>query len=93
MAQSMAKELGKEMIHVSQAVVDGLIDTEHVKGMMGEPKGPYEVRRFEYYHHDFGCTDLLTMASQRLNPDAIAAEFYHLTQQHPSVWSHEIDLR
>jgi hypothetical protein len=32
-------------------------------------------------------------ADGRLNPDAIAEAYWAIHQQHPSAWSHEIDLR
>jgi NAD(P)-dependent dehydrogenase (short-subunit alcohol dehydrogenase family) len=32
-------------------------------------------------------------AQGRLNPDAIAESYWAIHQQHPSAWSHEIDLR
>ncbi|GAA5878422.1 hypothetical protein JCM16303_002768 [Sporobolomyces ruberrimus] len=36
MAQSLAREFGPKGIHVSHAIIDGLIDTERIRGMMGE---------------------------------------------------------
>ena len=32
-------------------------------------------------------------SATRMDPDAIAAAYLALTRQHPSGWSHEIDLR
>lgn len=32
-------------------------------------------------------------ADGALNPDAIAQTVFHIHQQHPSAWSHEVDLR
>ncbi|GAA5911024.1 uncharacterized protein JCM6883_000680 [Sporobolomyces salmoneus] len=36
LAQSLAREFGGKGIHVAHAVIDGLIDTERVRGMAGE---------------------------------------------------------
>lgn len=36
LAQSLAKEFGPQGIHVAHVVVDGLIDTARVEGMMGK---------------------------------------------------------
>ncbi|GAA5853725.1 hypothetical protein JCM3766R1_002875 [Sporobolomyces carnicolor] len=35
LSQSLAREFGPNGVHVSHVVIDGLIDTERVKGMMG----------------------------------------------------------
>ena len=43
MAQSLAKEHGKDGVHVAHIIVDGLIETEHVSKMMGTAKTEYEV--------------------------------------------------
>lgn len=34
--QSLAKEFGPKGVHVAHVIIDGLIDTERVKGMAGE---------------------------------------------------------
>ncbi|GAA5947176.1 hypothetical protein JCM3765_001559 [Sporobolomyces pararoseus] len=36
LAQSLAREFGEKGIHVSHVIIDGLIDTERVRGMMGK---------------------------------------------------------
>ncbi|GAA5945110.1 uncharacterized protein JCM15063_006522 [Sporobolomyces koalae] len=36
LSQSLAREFGPQGIHVSHAIIDGLIDTERVKGFVGE---------------------------------------------------------
>ena len=36
MAQSLAREFHPQGVHVAHTLVDGLIDTERVKGMMGD---------------------------------------------------------
>jgi len=36
LAQSMARELGPQGVHVAHVIVDGMIDTERVRGMVGD---------------------------------------------------------
>ncbi|KAJ3403013.1 hypothetical protein HDV05_008119 [Chytridiales sp. JEL 0842] len=42
LTQTLAKEFGPKGIHVAHVIVDGLMDTEHVKGMVGPMKTPDE---------------------------------------------------
>ncbi len=69
-AQSLARQLGPEGIHVSYLVIDGVIDIPSTRQRMPD-KGD-----------DFF-----------LKPDAIADAVYSLTQQHPSAWTFELDIR
>lgn len=39
LAQSLAREFGPQGIHVCHVIVDGIIDTPRVQGMMGAGKG------------------------------------------------------
>jgi len=70
LAQSMARHLGPEKIHVSYVIIDGMIDIPYIREMM--PDKPTE-----YF----------------LSPDDIAAAVFHLTQQPPSAWTFELDVR
>ncbi|OCF32592.1 short-chain dehydrogenase [Kwoniella heveanensis BCC8398] len=38
LAQSLAREFGPQGVHVGHVIIDGVIDTERVAGMMGEDK-------------------------------------------------------
>jgi NAD(P)-dependent dehydrogenase (short-subunit alcohol dehydrogenase family) len=44
LSQSLAREFGPKGIHVAHVIIDGLIETEKVKKMMGESKGEATVR-------------------------------------------------
>ena len=68
LAQSMARELGPQGIHVAHVVVDG---------------GIRSARR----PHTADHPDAL------LDPDAIAASYLHLVQQHRSAWTFELEVR
>jgi NAD(P)-dependent dehydrogenase (short-subunit alcohol dehydrogenase family) len=68
LAQSMARELGPQGIHVAHVVVDG---------------GIRSARRPE----------AAAGADAMLDPDAIAASYLHLVQQHRSAWTFELEVR
>ena len=44
--QSLAREFGPKGVHVAHVIIDGMIDTERVKGMVGETKEEGTVSRF-----------------------------------------------
>src|SRR5258707_2472014 len=66
LAQSMARELGPQGIHVAHVVVDG---------------GIRSARRPE----------AAAGADAMLDPDAIAASYLHLVQQHRSAWTFDLE--
>jgi len=68
LAESMARELGPEGVHVAHVVLDG--------GIL--PPGK-----------DTSDAD----AEQYLDPDEIAASYWHLVEQDRSAWTLELDLR
>jgi NAD(P)-dependent dehydrogenase (short-subunit alcohol dehydrogenase family) len=68
LAQSMARELGPQGIHVAHVVVDGGIRSARRPQAADRP-------------------DAL------LDPDAIAASYLHLVQQHRSAWTFELEVR
>jgi len=70
LAQSMARELGSEGIHVAHVIIDGQIRSEPTEHLLKE-RGPESL----------------------LEPAAIAEQYWQLHSQHPSAWTHELDLR
>jgi len=70
LAESMARELGPEGVHVAHVTVDGPIDTPQRRG-----------------NHPEGDPD------EWLDPDAVAATYWHLIEQDRSAWTFEVDLR
>ena len=74
LAQSMARELGPQNIHVAHIVVDGAIDTEFIETTFPEKYA-------------------LKAQDGILNPDHIAENYWHITQQPRDAWTHELDLR
>ncbi|KAJ7722657.1 hypothetical protein DFH07DRAFT_856736 [Mycena maculata] len=78
LSQSLAKEFGKQDIHVSHAIIDGGIATGNTRGDRNtEPSGPVE-----------NPTPAL-----KLSPEAIAASYLYLVNQDRSAWTWELDLR
>jgi len=76
LSQSLAKEFGKENIHVAHVIIDGAVITD-----------ASTARRLAANSEYVENEDI------RLNPDAIAETYLHVSQQHRSAWSWELDLR
>ena len=73
-AQSMARELGPQGVHVAHFIIDGGIDGDRLRTFAPgfvDAKG------------EGGLLDL----------DAIAETYWHVHTQHPTAWTHEVDLR
>lgn len=70
LAQSMARFLDPEQIHVSYIIVDGVIDLDRTRKAMPDKPDDYFI-----------------------NPDDLAESVWFLTQQQPSAWTFELDLR
>ena len=74
LAQSMARELGPEGVHVAHVVIDGAVDTPWIRSNFSEL--------------------INKIPDDGLMPPAhIADVYYQISQQHRSVWTHELDLR
>ena len=70
LAQSMARFLDPEKIHVSYIIVDGVIDLERTRQAMPDKPDDYFI-----------------------SPDDLAQSVWFLTQQPPSTWTFELDVR
>src|SRR5215469_15329984 len=68
LAQSMARELAPQGIHVAHFVIDGGI-------------------------RNAGRTEAPDKPDSMLDPDAIAASYWHVAQQPRSAWTWEVELR
>lgn len=69
LSSSLAKEFGPQGVHVSHAIIDGIIDIPKTKAYGNN--GP----------------------DAKLDPNAIAEEYWKLHIQPRSCWAWEIDLR
>ena len=79
MAQSMARELGPQGIHVAHLVIDAGVDTAWVRERIAAAKGANAVADMP--------PDTL------MDPAAIAETYWRLHRQPRSAWTHELDLR
>ena len=78
LAQSLARELGPEGIHVAHLVIDAGVDTAWVREMIEKRSGRSADELFE---------------GTLVDPDSIAAAYWYIHQQPPDAWSFELDLR
>jgi NAD(P)-dependent dehydrogenase (short-subunit alcohol dehydrogenase family) len=78
-AQSMARELQPQNIHVAHLVIDAGVDTAWVRERIAEREGRAAAE---------------SIAPDRLmNPDSIAETYWRLHEQPRDAWTHELDLR
>ncbi|MDA1369769.1 MAG: SDR family oxidoreductase [Proteobacteria bacterium] len=77
LAQSMARELGPDGIHVAHLIIDAGVDTAFVKERFRE-RG---INPDELPEHTL------------MNPKSVGEAYWMLHQQTPDAWTHEMDLR
>ncbi len=81
LCQSLNAEFAPQGIHIAHILVDGSVDAPDTLGKMLGPEAFAQLRETQ------GAQDGLLL------PQKIAETYYHLAQQHRSVWTHELDLR
>ncbi len=82
LCQSLNAEFGPKGIHVAHILIDGAVDAPDTLGkMLGE-------EMFQKLRETRGGENDGLML-----PEKIAETYYHVAQQHRSVWTHELDLR
>ena len=81
LCQTLNAELSPKNIHVAHVVVDGSVDAPDTLGRMLGPE------RFQQLRETKGAEDGLML------PERIADTYWHIAQQHRSVWTHELDVR
>ena len=81
LCQTLNAELSPQNIHVAHVVVDGSVDAPDTLGKMLGPE------RFQQLRDTKGAQDGLML------PERIADTYWHIAQQHRSVWTHELDVR
>jgi NAD(P)-dependent dehydrogenase (short-subunit alcohol dehydrogenase family) len=77
LAQSMARELGPEGVHVAHLVIDAGVDTAWVRERIVAAGG------------DPGALPANTL----MNPNSVADAYWMLHAQLPDAWTFELDLR
>lgn len=78
-AQSMARELAPQGIHVAHLIIDAGVDTAWVRERIAAARGAD------------AANDL--PPDTLMNPASIADTYWHLHQQPRDAWTHELDLR
>ncbi len=81
LCQTLNAEYAPQGIHIAHIIVDGSVDAPDTLGKLLGPE------LFKKLRETQGAKDGL------LQPEKIAETYFHLAQQHRSVWTHEIDLR
>jgi len=82
LCQSLNAEFASKGIHVAHIVVDGAVDAPDTLGKMLGPELFQKLRETKGLDND-----------GLLVPGEIAKTYFHLSQQHRSAWTHELDLR
>ena len=82
LCQSLNAEFSEKGIHIVHIVIDGMVDAPDTLGKVLGPELYQKLRETKGMEHD-----------GLLLPKEIAKTYYHLSQQHRSAWTHELDLR
>ena len=82
LCQSLNAEFGPKGIHVAHIIVDGMVDAPDTLGRMLGDEGFRKLREERGLEKD-----------GLLLPAEIADTYFHLSQQHRSAWTQELDLR
>jgi NAD(P)-dependent dehydrogenase (short-subunit alcohol dehydrogenase family) len=82
LCQSLNAEFAPKGIHVAHILIDGAVDAPDTLGKMLGSEGFQKLRETRGLEND-----------GLLLPSKIAETYYHVAQQHRSVWTHELDLR
>ncbi|MGO9359036.1 MAG: SDR family NAD(P)-dependent oxidoreductase [Xanthobacteraceae bacterium] len=78
-AQSMARELGPQNIHVAHLIIDSSVDTEWVRNLIASREGPQAMENLD--------------PNRLMRPAAVAEAYWQLYQQPRDAWSFEHEIR
>ncbi|MEM7000996.1 MAG: SDR family NAD(P)-dependent oxidoreductase [Pseudomonadota bacterium] len=81
LCQTLNAQYASKGIHVAHILVDGAVDAPDTLGKM------LGAERFQELRETRGAADGLML------PEKMADTYFHIAQQHRSVWTHELDLR
>ena len=82
LCQTLNAEFSPKGIHVAHILIDGAVDAPDTLGKMLGPERFQQLRESRGMEHD-----------GLLLPREIAETYFHVSQQHRSAWTHELDLR
>ena len=78
-AQSMARELGPQNIHVAHLIVDSGVDTAFVRDRIKAAQGEEALENLP--------------PDRLMNPSSIAETYWQMHTQPRDAWTHELDIR
>ena len=81
LCQSLNAQFASKGIHVAHILVDGAVDAPDTLGKM------LGAEQFQKLRDTRGAADGL------MKPEKMAETYFHVAQQHRSVWTHELDMR
>ena len=82
LCQTLNAEFARQGVHVAHVLIDGAVDAPDTLGKM---LGEENFAKLREMRGD-GKDGLML-------PEHMAETYYHLSQQHRSAWTHELDLR
>ncbi len=82
LCQSLNAQFAPKGIHVAHIIVDGAVDAPDTLGKMLGKEGFQQLRETKGMEHD-----------GLMLPEKMAETYFHIAQQHRSVWTHELDMR
>ncbi len=82
LCQTLNAEYSKKGIHVAHILIDGAVDAPDTLGKM------LGAERFQQLREARGLDN-----DGLLLPEKMAETYFHVSQQHRSAWTHELDLR
>ena len=82
LCQTLNAEFSSKGIHIAHILIDGAVDAPDTLGKMLGEELFQQLREKRGGEHD-----------GLMLPEKIAETYWHIAQQHRSVWTHELDLR
>lgn len=82
LCQTLNAEYASKGIHVAHILIDGAVDAPDTLGKMLGPERFQQLREARGLDND-----------GLLLPEKMAETYYHVSQQHRTAWTHELDLR
>lgn len=82
LCQTLNAEYASKGIHIAHILIDGAVDAPDTLGKMLGPEMFQKLRESRGLEND-----------GLLLPEKMAETYFHVSQQHRSAWTHELDLR
>mgnify|MGYP000064086874 FL=1 len=82
LCQSLNAQFAAKGIHIAHIIVDGAVDAPDTLGKMLGKEQFQKLRESKGMEHD-----------GLMLPAKMAETYFHIAQQHRSVWTHELDMR